>query len=107
MSRYSGEFRHILAKWLFFANQGAFRSGDYAEIMNKASCLSLLSNAVLIWNTVQMSRIADQLRASGHGVRDEDLARVSPLAHAHVAPNGSYFQSPRRRSTTAPRPVTA
>ena len=36
-----GEFRHILAKWLFFANQGAFRSGDYEEIMNKASCLSL------------------------------------------------------------------
>jgi TnpA family transposase len=36
-----GEFRHVLAKWLFFANQGAFRTGDYEEIMNKASCLSL------------------------------------------------------------------
>ena len=36
-----GEFRHTLAKWLFFANQGAFRTGDYEEIMNKASCLSL------------------------------------------------------------------
>jgi Tn3 transposase DDE domain len=35
-----GEFRHILAKWLFFANQGDFRAGDYEEIMNKASCLS-------------------------------------------------------------------
>ena len=75
--------------------------------MNKASCLSLLSNAVLIWNTVQMGRIADQLRASGHDVREEDLARVSPLAHAHVAPNGSYFQSPRRRSNAAPEPATA
>ena len=51
-----GEFRHVLAKWLFFANQGAFRSGDYEEIMNKASCLSLLSNAGLIWNTVQIDR---------------------------------------------------
>jgi len=31
-------------------------------------------------------------------VRDEDLARVSPLAHAHVFPNGSYFvpQATRR-----------
>ncbi len=102
-----GEFRHILARWLFFANQGDFRVGDYEEIMNKASCLSLLSNAVLIWNTVQMSRIADQLRVSGHDVRDEDLARVSPLAHAHVAPNGSYFQSPRRHSNAVPQPVTA
>jgi TnpA family transposase len=38
-----GEFRHILARWIFFANQGDFRTGDYEEIMNKASCLSLLS----------------------------------------------------------------
>jgi len=36
---------------LFFANQGAFQTGDYDEIMNKATCLSLLSNAVVVWNT--------------------------------------------------------
>ena len=78
-----GEFRHILAKSLFFANWGTFRSSDYEEVMNKASCLSLLSNAVLIWNTVHVARIVDQLRAAGHEVKDEDLARASPLAHAH------------------------
>ena len=41
-----GEFRHTLAKSLFFANWGSFRSGDDEEVMNKANCLSLLSNAV-------------------------------------------------------------
>ena len=102
-----GEFRHILAKWLFFANQGGFRSGDYEEVMNKASCLSLLSNAVLVWNTVHIARIVHQLRAAGHEVKDENLARVSPLAHAHVIPNGSYFQSPRRRAEATPEPVMA
>ncbi len=102
-----GEFRHILAKSLFFANWGTFRSGDYEEVMNKASCLSLLSNAVLVWNTVHIARIVDQLRAAGHLVEDENLARVSPLIHAHVIPNGSYFQSPRRRSDAAPEPVMA
>jgi TnpA family transposase len=93
-----GEFRHILAKRLFFANQGAFRTGDYEEIMNKASCLSLLSNAVLVWNTVHMERIVTHLRAAGHEISDEDLAHVSPLLHSHVTPNGSYFQSPRVRT---------
>jgi len=102
-----GEFRHILAKSLFFANWGSFRSGDYEEVMNKASCLSLLSNAVLVWNTVHIARIVDQLRTAGHDVKDEDLARVSPLAHAHVIPNGSYFQSPRRRAEAASKPVMA
>ena len=102
-----GEFRHILAKSLFFANWGSFRSGDYEEVMNKASCLSLLSNAVLVWNTVHIARIVGQLRAAGHEVRDEDLARVSPLAHAHVIPNGSYFQSPRRRTEVVAEPIMA
>jgi TnpA family transposase len=102
-----GEFRHNLAKWIFFANQGEFRHRDHEEIMNKASCLSLLSNAVLIWNTVHMGRIAEQLRSAGHVIRDEDLARVSPLAHAHVIPSGSYFQSPRRRADIAPEAVVA
>ncbi len=100
-----GEFRHILAKSLFFENWGTFRSGDYEEVMNKASCLSLLSNAVLVWNTVHIAGIVDQLRAAGHVVEDEDLARVSPLIHAHVIPNGSYFQSPRRRTGAIPEPV--
>jgi TnpA family transposase len=85
-----GESRHALARWLFFGNRGEFRSGDYEEIMNKASCLSLLSNAVLVWNTMAIMKIVTQLRAAGENVADEDLARVSPLMHQHVIPNGTY-----------------
>ena len=32
-----GEHRHSLVGWIFFADQGEFRTGDYQEIMNKAS----------------------------------------------------------------------
>jgi TnpA family transposase len=85
-----GESRHALARWLFFANRGEFRTGDYEEIMNKATCLSLLSNAVLVWNTVHMAKIVAQLRGAGETVLDEDLARISPLAYSHVIPNGTY-----------------
>ena len=101
-----GEFRHIIAKWLFFANHGIFRTGDYEEIMNKASCLSLLSNAVLVWNTRHIERILAQLRAAGHEVLDEHMARVSPLLHAHITPNGSYFQSLRNQFAAHPEPVS-
>jgi hypothetical protein len=40
-----------------------------------------------------------QLRASGATIAEEDLARVSPLAFAHVIPNGTYFvrQAPLQR----------
>lgn len=39
------------ARHLFFANQGIFRVGDRDEIMNKVTALSVLSNAVLVWNS--------------------------------------------------------
>jgi hypothetical protein len=58
--------------------------------MNKASCLSLVSNAILVWNTLQISRIVDTLRQTGTPVAVEDLAHVSPLLHRHVIPNGTY-----------------
>lgn len=92
-----GEARHELARWLFFANQGAFRTGDYEEMMNKASCLSLLSNAVLLWNTVQMNAVVKLLRESGLKIEPTHLSRVSPLAHAHIIPNGTYHFAQARR----------
>ena len=69
-----GESRHdLVARCLFFANRGEFRTGDLEEIMNKASCLSLLSNAVLVWNTIQIGQIVTRLRAAGEEVLDADL----------------------------------
>jgi hypothetical protein len=59
-------------------------------VPSKSIALAIHQHAVLVWNTVHIARIVDQLRAAGHKVKDEDLARASPLAHAHVIPNGSY-----------------
>jgi hypothetical protein len=72
------------------------------DIINNASCLSLLSNAVLVWNTVRMGEIVARLRAAGETVSDENLARISPLAYAHVIPNGIYvFDRTQRRGTVS------
>ena len=93
-----GESRHALARRIFFANQGAFRVGDYEEIMNKVSALALISNAVLVWNTVRFAEIVAALeRATGQPVRRQDLARVSP----HVIPSGTYHFDRVTRPTIA------
>jgi TnpA family transposase len=97
-----GESRHDLARWLFFGNRGEFCTGDYEEIMNKAGCLSLLSNAVLVWDTVRMGEIVARLRATGETVLDEDLTRISTLTYAHVIPNGTYMFDHSRRGHIAP-----
>jgi hypothetical protein len=50
----------------------------------------LLSNAVLVWNTLRIAKIINELRAAGYEIPDQDLARVSPIMHRHVIPNGTY-----------------
>lgn len=45
---------------------------------------------VVLWNTIYMDAALDQLRAEGHKARPEDVARLSPLGHAHVNMLGRY-----------------
>ncbi len=85
-----GELRHSLAQHLFFADQGDFLSKDFEQIMNKASCLSLLSNAVLVWNTVKIMEIVDRLEMNGEIVSREALSKVLPLCFEHIIPTGTY-----------------
>ena len=47
--------------------------------MNKASCLSLVSNAVLYWNTAKMSGIVDQFKANGEEISDEEVRLMEEI----------------------------
>ena len=89
-----GESRQDLAQRLFFADQGMFRSGDYYQMMNRASCLSLLSNAVLVYNTLRIGRVLERGKGQGQEFTPEAIAHVSPLARRHVIVNGTYDFSP-------------
>ncbi len=64
-------------------NQGEFTTGDYEEIMNKASALSLVSNAILYWNTSRISNIVNELRKQGETEDDDTLAHISLLPYKH------------------------
>ena len=86
-----GEYRHKLPRRIFFADQGEFTTGDYEEIMNKASCLSLVSNAILYWNTIKINDIVENLRSHGEDIESETLSHISLLPFKHVVPNGTYF----------------
>jgi TnpA family transposase len=85
-----GEQRQGVAGHIFFANKGMFRSGDKDEIMNKASCLSLISNAIVCWNAVKVETVIKELKEEGHNIPDSVLAQVYPLFHEHVIVNGVY-----------------
>ena len=85
-----GESRHNLAQHVFFANQGIFKTKEYVQIMNKASCLSILSNLILYWNTVKLYQMIEELKSEGYEIDNNDLAKISPLLFKHILVHGTY-----------------
>jgi TnpA family transposase len=85
-----GEALHALRRFLFFANAGHIQRKQEEEQANQASCLNLVTNAVVVWNTVYMKAAIDQLQTQGYPVRDEDLVHLSPARYEHINPYGKY-----------------
>ena len=61
-----GEALHSLREFLFFAHRGKIRRKQEDEPVHQATCLSLLTNAVIAWNPVSMAAALDRLRIDGH-----------------------------------------
>ncbi len=56
----------------------------------KLSALGLVVNMIVLWNTIYMDAVLDQLRAEGFSVLPEDEARLSPFGHEHINMLGRY-----------------
>lgn len=86
-----GEGRQSLARHIAFYKNAELRADDLDELINKASCISLVSNAVVLWNTIHMSKVVEQLRAKGEIITNEDLSHIWPLMHKKIIVQGRYF----------------
>lgn len=85
-----GESLHALRRFIFFANEGQIRKRQPEEQGNQASCLNLVTNAVITWNTIYMGEAIRQLSDEGYEVNDQDLAHLSPTLYDHINPYGKY-----------------
>lgn len=85
-----GERLHQLRKFLFFGREGSIRHKQLDAQTDQAQCLNLITNAVIVWNTVYMQAAVDQLRKKGFDVCDEDLMMLSPTRFEHISRYGTY-----------------
>jgi TnpA family transposase len=101
-----GESLHALRRFLFFAHQGQLRRGQPEDQANQASCLNLVTNAVIAWNTVYMAAVIDRLKAKGERIAPEDLVHLSPARYDHINPYGHYqFRVDRWAGKKPLRPI--
>ena len=85
-----GEAMHALRRFLFVAHEGQIRRRHLEEQLNQAGCLNLVTNAVVVWNTVYMAAALEQLRAEGHPVDEADVKHLSPARYEHINVFGKY-----------------
>ena len=85
-----GEARNALARAVFFHRLGEIRDRTFENQRYRASGLNLAVAAIILWNTIYLGRVVDELRSRGEIVSDEILAHVAPLGWEHIAFNGDY-----------------
>ena len=85
-----GESRHALARIIFHGHRGELRQRYHEGQEDQLGALGLVENIIVLWNTIYMDAVLDQLRSEGFPVHDDDIARLSPLGHDHINMLGRY-----------------
>ena len=85
-----GEKLHDLRRFLFFAYQGFIRQSQDENLANQSTCLTLVTNAVVAWNTVYMQEAIKQLKLEGREINEADFVHLSPARFEHINPYGRY-----------------
>ena len=85
-----GEGRHAVARAICHGQRGEIRKRYREGQEDQLGALGLVTNAVVLWNTVYMQAALDHLRRQSVDIRAEDESRLSPLAHGHVNVLGEY-----------------
>jgi TnpA family transposase len=84
------EGRHSLAAAIFHGKKGELYQHYYKGMEDQLGALGLVLNCVVLWNTLYTDAALRRLRALGHQVLDEDVARLSPFVRRHLNVHGKY-----------------
>jgi TnpA family transposase len=85
-----GEGRHSVARVVFHGKRGELRQHYREGQEDQLGALGLVLNVIVLWNTLYIEAALDQLRQEGYLVKDEDVARLSPLLYEHINMLGRY-----------------
>jgi TnpA family transposase len=83
-----GETMNGLRGYLFAGNEAEVRLPMLEDQNDQMSCLTILTNAVLLWNTTYFAALLKEERAKGRIINLDDLKYVWPTRFGHVNPFG-------------------
>ena len=89
-----GEAYHRFRRAIAYVNAGKFRVKTEAEQQIWNECSRLIANAVILYNTLLLSRVYEQKQAVGDEAAMTIVKGVSPVAWQHVNLFGKFEFSP-------------
>jgi TnpA family transposase len=84
------EDRHKLARTVFHGKRGELRQHYREGQEDQLGALGLVINIIILWNTIYIDAILKQLAQEGYPLKDEDVARLSPICWEHINFLGHY-----------------
>lgn len=96
-----GESRHAVARAICHGQKGEIRKRYQDGQEDQLGALGLVTNAVVLWNTIYMQAALNHLRNEGETINEEDEVRLSPLRHAHINMLGHYTFTGNKRPAKA------
>jgi TnpA family transposase len=101
-----GEQLHALRSWLWFGGDGVLRQKQEEAQQEVVRCLNVVTNVVVVWNTVYAQLALQRQQAAGPPALPEHLAQLSPARFAHLNRLGRYsFQLPADVLVNGLRPL--
>ncbi|MEP7288455.1 MAG: Tn3 family transposase [Chloroflexota bacterium] len=86
-----GESQNSLQRAVFFHRLGRVRDRDFESQSNRASGLTLVTAAIVAWNSVHQWHIIQDLRAEGETITDDHIRHISPAQWDHIGLTGDYL----------------
>lgn len=85
-----GEKLHALRAHVHSSNRGRIRRKYPDDHLNQANCLNLITNAIIVWNTVYMQAAVQHLRQNGQVISEDEMSHLSPVRFEHINVYGKY-----------------
>jgi len=85
-----GEQLHNLRLYLWFGGDGVVRRKQEEQQQKVVRSLNLITNIVLVWNTIYIQEVIKELHREGYPIDENDFEFISPAPFAHINRLGKY-----------------
>lgn len=98
------ESRHKPARDVCHGKRGTIHQAYRDGMEDQLGALDLFLNAIVLWTTQYFDAAVAQFQAEDHEIREEDIARLSPLKHRNLNLLGRYSFTATTPAAGALRP---